>query len=620
MIKLINRDISFNNFKDVFIASNFFIIDTETTGLNAYKGDIPFLIQIGIVKDNSLVTYVLGVEAFGAIDDTKSVGEKHQRALCPHIISDEERFELGRLLLDKVKSESCMIVAHNLKFDMHMLFQYFEWNYYSSKYIKSKFYDTMVHYKICNNETWTATLKACCEFYNISQKSDIVEEWISKNRKKCVFGGDKRYDYIDWKVMTDYAAQDIVSTYELYLAIQKQVKSFIDNETVNKNMMIDVIKTEIDTTKSLFFMERRGLEVDTEHLEKVKAHYNEILVQEEVKFMALMSEISPGGFECFVDAQEQIERYYELAGMKLDFRGSNGKVITSEAVLVKFNHPLTDIILAIRKTRKILSTYINNIANYDNDYKIRTNFMQCGANTLRMASRAPNIQNIPRKESDFSLRACFKVSEGLMYSVDFAAQEARVALMLAGEKELIEQVINDGLDLHERNAKIMGCSRNKAKGVFFGFLYGSGIAVIAKGLDIEYEEAKKIKATLRKALPKVAKYNYAIMDSVVNTGYLVTAYGNPLFNSDPNFAYKSLNQKIQGTCAIMMKKALVAWDKVANEVGDGFPLIAIHDEILAQFKNEPSPEIKEKFIECFRNSYVSMNAEFSVGMKNWKKC
>lgn len=602
---IIGKDISFENFIAIFKEKNFFIFDTETTGLNPYADSVPFLLQIGLLIEGELKVFMLGLDEFGC-------NEKF-----PFILSKAQKDILAEAFLERMKSRS-IFIAHNIKFDLHMLFQYFKYDIYNSKNICCDFYDTMVHFKVLNNYMFQVSLESCCEFYKISKKDDGVKEWISKNKKKMK---DKnRYDFVDFNIMLDYAAQDIVSTFELYKAIQKQCQEYIDQDIIVKESLLNVLKIEINATKSLFFIERRGLKIDLEHVKKCADYYNKKLFEYEIEFMNLMERNSPLGAEFFTDSNDEIERYYEYCGIELKDKNENGKALTSEAFLLRYPCELTNIILEIRSLRKTISTYIKPLKDLNIDGVIRPTYFQCGADTLRMSVKDPAIQTIPRDDGEFGLRRCFIARKGLLYSVDYAAQEARIALIASGEHELLNKVLNEGLDMHAHNAKIMRTSRQNAKGVFFGFLYGSGIATITKGLNTSYDEAKKIKYALQNAMPRLKRFNYALKDCVDEHGYLVTCFGNPLYIKNKIFSYRALNYKIQGTGAIMMKKCLHLWDQVANEVGDGYPLICIHDEIISEFENEPSEEIKKRFTDCFRASFEHMDAEFSEGMKEWRKC
>jgi len=604
--------INFNVFIENLKNANEIVFDTETTGFNAYDEEgYPFLLQIGIVLEGHLEVTLLGLEPYGCF----KAKEKKERDLCPDLLDEEEKEILSQTLISLMKKK-VLFIGHNIKFDLHMLFQYFKWDIYNSKDIKASFFDTMVFFKVCHNNTFKVSLEDACEFYKISKKDDGVDIWKKKNRKLML---KDRYDYIDFNIMNKYAKQDIVSTHELYKAINDNINQYIKDDLVDKEAFLKMIKIEIDVTKVLFFMERRGIALDLEHLMKCKAHLEEAVFEKELDFYSIMENNSPMGGEFFTDSADNIERYYRYCGITLDFRLTSGILCTSEGCLIKYKIKLTDIIISLRKLKKQLSTYINGILESSTNGIVRTKFFQTGADTMRMSAKDPGIQTIPKEDGEFALRACFKAKKGFLYSVDFAAQEARIALILGNEQETIQKVIHEKLDLHGANAKLMNTSRSNAKGVFFGFLYGSGGGVIASELDISYSEAMIIKNKLKNALPNLVRYNYALIDCVKENGYVTTLFGNPLF-IDENFAYKALNYKIQGSCASIMKIALIEWDKVANDYDDGYPLLAIHDEIVAEFENVPSHEIKEKFLNCFRGAYELMDAEFSEPMKNWKKC
>ena len=238
---------------------------------------------------------------------------------------------------------------------------------------------------------------------------------------------------------------------------------------------------------------------------------------------------------------------------------------------------------------------------------------------------SPNLQNFPRQTDEgFDVRAIIKgTGHNTLLSVDFAAQELRTILDLAGEKEHI-QLVKKGKDLHQHNANIIKCDRTKAKSIIFAKNYGAGAGTIAANLNISFDEAQKLVEKFDAAMPNVKKFVKKTNNFAKAKGYILTSYGNPLFiNKD--FFYKAGNFLIQGTGAIMTKKALIAWDKLACKYNDLYPVIAIHDEILAEVSDESlAIEKEQEFLDCFRSSYVpknglGMDAEYSMFMDSWKK-
>lgn len=158
--------------------------------------------------------------------------------------------------------------------------------------------------------------------------------------------------------------------------------------------------------------------------------------------------------------------------------------------LSKKGYKLAAHLLKVRKSEKMLSTYVEklpNLVKYDG--RIHGNFNICGARTGRTSSSDPNLQNIPR---DKLVKRMFIASPGCMLlQADASQAELRVACSIAPEPTMI-QAYQDGHDVHTLTAsKILNVlekdvtkdQRQTAKGTNFGLVYGQ----TAEGLQLYIE-------------------------------------------------------------------------------------------------------------------------------------
>jgi len=583
------------------------VLDTETTGFHAYKADKPFLLQMYFPDINSEVVFLIPLLNYGVKEDLEKI----------ELTQEEIKAFLSDIFVFWFAEDKKELIGHNLKFDMHMLLEFLQLKEYKkSTDIKCRFVDTLPLTRIVKNNLFSYSLKNLGEYFDLkSQKDDAVEAFFEETK---IAKAKRKYKEVPASIMNNYAFWDVVCTYELYETVQQEALKLAKRCCSGKNLF-SVLEDEIAVTKILFFMERRGVTVDLRHLEACIKHYSEKESLLEFKFIALTGEE-------YVSSVKHLEPILKKFGLELWVNPSTGNASASETVLKKLKHPLTDLILEIRGIKKLVSTYLEPLQNFiGHDGKIHTNFLQTGAASLRMSCMSPNLQNFPRQTDEgFDVRAIIKgTGHNTLLSVDFAAQELRTILDLAGEKEHI-QLVKKGKDLHQHNANIIKCDRTKAKSIIFAKNYGAGAGTIAANLNISFDEAQKLVEKFDAAMPNVKKFVKKTNNFAKAKGYILTSYGNPLFiNKD--FFYKAGNFLIQGTGAIMTKKALIAWDTLACKYNDLYPVIAIHDEILAEVSDESlAIEKEQEFLDCFRNSYASknglgMDAEYSMFMDSWKK-
>lgn len=611
---IIVTESNFSSFcNEIRNASNI-VLDTETTGLNSYKGDKPFLLQVYIPTIEKL--YVLNL--YASKDCKFALDEEHVDLVKQLYVAFQD------FTFDKENT----IIGHNIKFDLHMLYNYFlnfELDLFPTRRssdLKGKIIDTMSLARVVKNDLPSYSLQNLSEVFQLQNKKigDEIGEYMKEHKGECYEAGrlscQPLFNQVPFDLLVRYGAMDCVATWELFGKIKHTLIEFV-GYIDKKNGYIDVFRTEIDITKVLFFVELRGVNIDMQYIDESQKKLTEIVEQAKLEYSFMTNEE-------FIDSNVEIPRIFkEQFGIEC-FKTKKGNYSISEAALNNINHPLADIIIKIRNATKKRDTFFSQIKEYTaSDGVLHPSYVSCGANTLRMSTRTPNTLNMPREDAEFSVRRCFIAPNGRYFvSTDYAAQEFRVALDQAGEHQAIKKILA-GIDPHGENAKKMGCDRNVSKQGTFGWLYGAGAATIAKTIGKTYDEATKIRNDLRKLMPAINKMNYMLQNCVEISGYILTCYGNPLF-CDTEFAYKATNQFIQGSCAIMTKKAAIEWDNLSNELGTGFIRFIIHDEIIADFAMEDKP-LLPRFCECMTSVYkpkngLPMGAEPSEFMGSWKKC
>lgn len=103
---------------------------------------------------------------------------------------------------------------------------------------------------------------------------------------------------------------------------------------------------------------------------------------------------------------------------------STGQRSTKESELEKMrdDHPIIEDILRYRELAKLTSTYIDALPNdVADDGRVHSTLLQTGAATGRMASKDPNLQNIPvRSQEGREIRGAFVAEDGYeLVAIDY---------------------------------------------------------------------------------------------------------------------------------------------------------------------------------------------------------
>lgn len=267
---------------------------------------------------------------------------------------------------------------------------------------------------------------------------------------------------------------------------------------------------------------------------------------------------------------------------------------------------------------KILSTYVKGMGDFirKDTHKIHTNFNL--VDTWRLSSKKPNLQNIPRPESDpVGIRKLFiapNYSRGSDYSrlnrctqpvpiikhqglsgetfwigCDYSQLELRIVAALAQEKAMIE-AFRMGHDLHSATAKQvfnLDCSieevkskykpyRYKAKAVNFGLVYGITEYGLSRNGDITVDEAKELIDNYFKAYPAIKEYIEKQKQFARARGYVTTFFGHrrPIIGirdqdklTRRRAENKAINTPVQGTGADIIANAMVAFRHCQEDPG-----------------------------------------------------
>jgi len=310
---------------------------------------------------------------------------------------------------------------------------------------------------------------------------------------------------------------------------------------------------------------------------------------------------------------------------------AGGQRSTKESELDKLRdaHSIIPVVLRYRELQKLVSTYVDTLPTMvGTDGRVHTTFLQTGATTGRMASRDPNLQNIPvRTDEGRAVRKAFIAAPGYtLVAIDYSQIELRIAAILSGDSQLTD-IFKRGEDVHRGVAsRVFGVGENEvtdnmrrqAKVINFGILYGMGVNALRQNLgeDTPRQEAQAFLNAYFNTFTKLAEYLEETKSVARQQGYTETLFGRrrhfPGISSSVPFIRASaermaINAPIQGTQSDIMRIAMNRLHQYLAERGsdDVRMLLQIHDELMFEIKTENIAE----YIPTLHNLMVSVTTD-----------
>lgn len=503
-------------------------LDTETTGLDPMQDDI---VGVCLYSPNTQGAYI---------------PLRHRSALSGELVPNQLKPEVVTELLKPLENFDEDIMF-NAKFDMRFMHNNLSVNLDCT-------WDAYLAGRLMNENEEKKGLKALHSKYVLDGKED--EFSFSEIFK------DIPFDKIPIDIATLYGAHDAVITWELY-EFQKQYLYYDKNEDFSaRNGMNGVAWTffniEMPCIKVMCAMEDTGILLDCDYAKKLAVKYTKIKEDALNKFYTLLEQYTDKivAFNSSkldnpinIGSPTQLAiLFYDILGYKsVDSKSPRG---TGETILTKWNTDLTNAILEYRAADKLLGTYIDKLPNCinPNDKRVHCSFNQYGADTGRMSSSDPNLQNIPSHAKD--IRKMFIASDGcVLMSSDYSQQEPSCLASFCKEMGY-EKLFNarfKGNDLYSevagacfnlpyeeccefdkdgnKNPPEYKARRNQAKPVLLGILYGRGDPSVAEGMKISIDEAKQLKRNLFKRFPEIMIFEQKSLEMGENLGFVTTICG-----------------------------------------------------------------------------------------------
>ena len=496
-------------------------VDTETTGVNDYMDQ-----------------HVLWASFYAGGDTAWAVPIEWLGQLKP--------------ILEKAGPEGPRtLIMHNAKYDGHMLANH-DINVFPSFGGENVVHDTMVMSWLYDSSTpndlkWLASTLLGMDLIGF-------EKMFGKATKK-----DPRLpiEKAPRESVVRYACLDAISTFMLW----KKLRLELDNMDFRRGTGWDhFCDVEAPYTDVLFEMERIGTPLDKHYLETIReqAQEDRDALREKLIRLAGRADFNPGS-----NAQlgEYLFKQKKIAPIKLTATGKPSTDKTTMELLAKRGVPEAALVLKLRSTEKMLGTYIEPLLILAKKYgRVHCRFNQTGAETGRLSSADPNLQNIPIRSDGYAIRRAFAAEPGrVLLDLDYDQLEVVLAACISRDPTL-SQAIVDGKDIHAATtARIYNIEydtilaakraddagdpltprqrdllrkRANTKTVVFCTLYGGGRLRVAQQTGMSEDEAAVLIDTFFLAFPRLKQAIRRAVADAREYGYVSTFLGRRRYFPD----------------------------------------------------------------------------------------
>ncbi|MEK7599497.1 MAG: DNA polymerase I [Patescibacteria group bacterium] len=385
-------------------------------------------------------------------------------------------------------------------------------------------------------------------------------------------------------------------------------------------------------------MEHTGIELDVKYLSSFADEINDMISDYEQQIYG------------YADQEFNIASPSQLADvlfetLKLPTGGiKKGKTGYSTAAReldkLRGTHPIIDLITQYREVAKLKNTYVDTLPKLvDENSRVHTTYNLTTAQTGRLSSNDPNLQNIPtRTDLGRHIRTAFVAGKGNKFvTADYSQFELRLAAILAKDKELID-MFNRGADIHATTAALIyerepedvtKQMRRAAKVINFGIIYGMSPHGLSAATGMTWEQATTFINRYKSVRQPLFDYMDGVKEQAKKDGYVETLFGRrrpmPDIHSS-NFVVRqaaeraAINMPIQGTEADLMKLAMTKVDNLLRaKYPDAKQLLQIHDSILVECPAADADKIGDLLKDTMENIYklpVRLDVDVTIG-DNW---
>jgi DNA polymerase I len=576
-------------------ATSFISLDFETTGLDPYRGDLPFAWST--------------CNEEGEIVISRYDNDRQSRQRLQTILSDNT---IGK-------------VSHNMHFDKNMAIS-------DGYYIPEK-------------TIWHCTKLMCNVLYNLEPSYELDELAYTYGRypkdadipiKQAakIYGN---YSKIPRYLMDKYQLSDAERCMLLFLTFWPKICA--------DPILLELYLIEIALVPVTMRFERRGIMVDKRESERlltwIESELKQVELDKENYFPHPVNVHSPKQLVRFL--------YTEVGLPILSMNKSGLAPSTDKDAIAELRHhiettshditqlAILDIILkerAYNKGKQMIQSYLDAC---DSKFILCPHINTHQARTGRESGTNPNLQNVQKSAAlktryPVPARNCFRTRPGYVLLLkDYAGIEIRIAIQLTGSKRLIK-MLHKGFDFHSACAeafygeyftdpvkgikfyivrdpanrkkeyqklidkigheaaqkqlfkKVKSILRSAAKNARFAMLYGAGKNQTAKTLMLSLDEVSIGYDRDRELFPEFYQLMHQCERDIKLRGYVETIFKRKLY-VNPRASYASTDYKVQGSAGELFKRSQIRVDKYLQDFWSEYDIsiwLVVHDEMIIE--------------------------------------
>ncbi len=480
---------------------------------------------------------------------------------------------------------------------------------------------------IVNGDLFDIALASYCldgsnNILRLNQLSEIYISYVMGRYEDLIENSKTdNLQTISIEKLAKYSGENSFVIYELYSVLKDKLKLSKKSEELFYLVEMKLLEVLAD-------MEYIGVSVDRDYLDEFTKKIGIDLKLIEDKIDGLVEE------RINLNSPKQVAKIlFEKLNLPIIKKTKTG-YSTDVDVLnkLKYLHPVPSLLLEYRELEKIRSTYSSSLPTMINTKtnKIHTTYMQMGAETGRLSSKAPNLQNIPiRSDLGRMVRRAFIPSKGnIILSADYSQIELFLLAEFSKDNNLCRAFI-DEIDIHNLTASLIfnknidevtKKERTIGKTVNFGVLYGQGPFALSEELNIPLKEAKEFIEKYFTSYSEVSLYMNTIKEECKKKGYIETHWGRRRTIAEINDKNKimqskgermAVNSTIQGSAADLIKIAMVRIHKsIKTSRLKSNLIMQVHDELIFDMVQDEKDELVSIIKECMEKGY-----DFSLKLK-----
>ena len=524
----------------------------------------------------------------------------------PNVDADSAR----KMLQEVVQNNA--IVFHNSSFDVPVLTRF------GINFDKANINDTLIIANLLD-ENIRHGLKALSKRYLHHQMVELKEIVGAGKKRISVADADKR--------ILKYAADDARQTLELFNYLYPKLQQ-------DKKLLKLYNEIEKPLLRVVADMHLQGIVINAKKIKEIEQLCTDKTEKTKEKLDCVMGDVN------YNSTKQLREFFINKERMPIVKTTDKGAASMDKEVLKIYaeTNSAAKLLLEYRKYAKILSTFIPALSPKDINLKnckgkIHASFNQAGTTSGRFSSSKPNMQNIPKgKKDEFGIRDCIVADEGqILIGADYSQVELRILAHFSQDFHLMK-AYQESRDIHKMTANACGISRDKAKTINFGLVYGMRAKTLGKRIDVGYDEAQSYIDKYFKTYNAIKPFWELAEQQIRSRGYVETFFGRKRhrtceFQAKDKFEQSReigsmTNSIIQGSGADVMKRAMIIMHPKLQKIG-GRIILTIHDEVLVSCPKSKKQQglkiVRKAMFSAWEGFSVPIDIDIRAG-KTWHEC